>query len=149
MGVWTLPWSKSGERAGTIEVMTVDDPFVGAAILAATRGLSVGQVVSRVTPWVHRKRLAEGLAALRLPGSYRWYSVRRGAATNALRSGQDMSSIMLRGRWNSQRTVKIYLNEGLSQMAALRLPQATRQALYKMAVLVRPSWRFFFDVCTR
>ena len=88
-----------------------------------------------------RARLAQATQALRLPGGFRWYSIRRGGATAANLSGVPLGVLMLRGRWSDPRTARIYISDGLAMLADLSVPPAHRALLLARARHVRPGFR--------
>ena len=61
-----------------------------------------------------RLRLKTLLSELDFPEGYQWYSLRRGGATHAFRSSNDLSRICFVGRWNSIKTARIYLTDALA-----------------------------------
>ena len=46
----------------------------------------------------------------------RFYSLRRGGATDAFRRGVPLDTILKRGRWSDLRTARIYLFHGLQKL---------------------------------
>ena len=79
-GTWTLPLSKSVQRAGAVESILLTDAFVVVLLSNFCRGKQAGDLLSQVAPGTQRKRLYELLADYKLEPPYRWYSVRRGGA---------------------------------------------------------------------
>ena len=57
------------------------------------------------------------------------YSLRRGGATSAFRSGVPFDTLLLRGRWTHQRTARIYLDEALQQSSLLSFSGLTQERL--------------------
>ena len=53
----------------------------------------------------------EGLGIQSL--GFRPYSLRRGGATYWFQRHQNLDRILLQGRWHTQKSARIYLNEGL------------------------------------
>ena len=49
-GTWTLPLSKSGQRAGAQESILLTDPFVVTALHKYFQSFAVGDLLSQVTP---------------------------------------------------------------------------------------------------
>lgn len=107
-GTWTLPLSKSGQRNGVTESILLFDPWVLALLTNYTKHMRPGDRLSSASPGVLRQRLAELLSELHINDPYRWYSVRRGGATHAYRTTNNLSAICVRGRWNSLKTARIY-----------------------------------------
>ena len=57
------------------------------------------------------------------------YSLRRGGATSAFRSGVSFDSLLVRGRWTNQRTARIYLDEALQQSSLLSFSTSSQARL--------------------
>ena len=53
---------------------------------------------------------------------FRPYSLRRGGATFWFSKHQSLDQILVQGRWHTQKSARIYLNEGLSVLASMRIP---------------------------
>ena len=49
------------------------------------------------------------------------YSIRRGGATHHFRQHANMPATIVRGRWASSRTARIYIEDGMAQIARLAL----------------------------
>ena len=67
---------------------------------------------------------AVGLAEL----SFRPYSLRRGGATRWFSKHGSLDRVIVLGRWQAQRTARIYINEGLGVLAEMAVPKATLKA---------------------
>lgn len=112
-GTWTLPLSKSGQRQGVTESLLITDPFVVVLLKNFLRNFSPGDNVSLVSGGTQRKRLNDLLISLQIPFPFRWYSVRRGGATHAFRTTNNIASICVKGRWSSVKTARIYICESV------------------------------------
>ena len=55
------------------------------------------------------------------PG-FRPYSLRRGGATFWFQKHQNLDRILIQGRWHTQKSARIYLNEGLAVLSQMKLP---------------------------
>ena len=82
IGAWTLRLSKSGQRQGASDSLTISDKFVGMAVTNFCKKKSPGHNLSAVSPGLQRKRLNDLLGKLHVDAGYRWYSLRRGGATH-------------------------------------------------------------------
>ena len=78
IGAWTLRLSKSGQRQGASDSLTISDKFVGMAVTNFCKKKSPGHNLSAVSPGLQRKRLNDLLGKLDVDAGYRWYSLRRG-----------------------------------------------------------------------
>jgi hypothetical protein len=142
--VWSLPLTKSGQRVGAQESLVIDDPWLVVALANYLHSLAPGDFLRTVSPGLMRARLKTLLAALQLADGYQWYSLRRGGATFAYRSTNDLSRVCFVGRWNHVRTARIYLTDALAQLTEIHLDAAVKQKLLTLAKRARP--RYSFDV---
>ena len=70
-----------------------------------------------------RSLFNKALEALKLQDmGFRPYSLRRGGATWWFSKHHSLDKILLQGRWQTPKTARIYINEGLSILAELSLP---------------------------
>eukprot|EP00438_Fugacium_kawagutii_P018349 Skav224070 [mRNA] locus=scaffold432:52613:53713:+ [translate_table: standard] len=119
--VISLGLTKAGKRQGAAESITVH----------------VEDVCRRLYQWVHTSRrlslagpphkwrssFSHILTALGFRDwDFRPYSLRRGGATDSFRAHGNLDRLLLAGRWQSARTARIYLNDGLAVLAELKLP---------------------------
>ncbi len=58
------------------------------------------------------------------------YSIRRGGATSAYRRGVSFDELMSRGRWSHLQTARIYLDEGVQELAQLQISPQSRAAIH-------------------
>ena len=77
-----------------------------------------------------------GLSHLHL----RPYSLRRGGATNALRRGQAMAHICTRGRWASEKTARMHIQEAVILLQKQSVTPVTHANLLYLA----SAWCFDF-----
>lgn len=139
-GTWTLPLSKGGQRQGVTESILLTDPFVITLLRNFLRFHSPGDPLSKVSGGTQRKRLNDLLLDLKIPFPFRWYSVRRGGATHAYRTTNNMAAICVKGRWNSLKTARIYISDAVAQLTELQLSEQRMRSLRKLAVICRPSF---------
>lgn len=138
-GVWRLPLTKSGQRAGVEESITINDPWVGHLIKQYCSNLQPGDTLCQVSQSVQRARLSEAIDFFKLTIPFRWYSLRRGGATHEFRISANLPQVMIRGRWGSQRTARIYLTEGLARIQDLQISARTRATMRRLALEFRPG----------
>ena len=87
---------------------------------------------------VFRRRFEELLQTAGLGGlGFKPYSLRRGGATSAFRSGQPLEEVLMRGRWRHVRVARPYIVDGLATMSATQIPESTRASLSFYASLVK------------
>lgn len=56
------------------------------------------------------------------PCNFTGYSLRRGGASHAFASGQSFDQLLVKGRWQSVKTARVYLDSGPAQLIQMRLP---------------------------
>ena len=66
-----------------------------------------------------------GLQAL----AFQPYSLRRGDATHDFQTSQHLDRILLRGRWRALAVARLYLEDGMAQMAQLRMSHKSKTLL--------------------
>ena len=63
-----------------------------------------------------RQWFAKGLQATGLDSGYKPYSLCRGGATQVVLDTQSYSSVCQRGRWASERTCRVYIQDSVAQL---------------------------------
>ena len=120
--VLSLGWTKSGKRQGASESVT----------------LYGEDVCRRLHQWIHscgpkaplcppahvwRRQFADILTALSFDKwDFRPYSLRRGGATHQFRAHGSFDRLMQHGRWQSLKTARVYINDGMAVLAQLSIP---------------------------
>lgn len=119
--VISLGLTKSGKRQGAAESVTIH----------------FEDLCRRLRQWVSCCRVSTPLCQ----SSYSWrgefnsilsnlgfdtwdfrpYSLRRGGATHAFKLHGSFDKLLVQGRWQSSKTARLYLNEGLAVLAEMRL----------------------------
>jgi hypothetical protein len=140
--VWSLPLTKSGQRVGAQESLVVEDPWLVRALSNYLRSLQNGDTLRHTSPGVMRSRLKQLLLELNFSDGFQWYSLRRGGATHLFRSSNNMSQVCMIGRWNCQKTARIYVTDALSQLTEISASLATRQRWLMLAKKARPKFSF-------
>lgn len=139
-GTWTLPLSKSGQRQGVTESILLTDPFVLVLLKRFLVNLSPGDPLSHVSGGTQRKRLNGLLLTLKISFPFRWYSVRRGGATHAFRTTNNIAAICVKGRWSSVKTARIYISDAVAQLTELQLSDSQLRQFRQLAMKCRPSF---------
>ena len=129
--VLTLPQSKSGTRYNVIESVVLDEPAILRRWKDMTEGMLPGDLLFPQGPRHFRKLFDDIAFKLELPKGllFKPYSVRRGAATAFFRETGSMSKTCVRGRWNNEKSCRIYVNEAVQSLAALRQTDRCTQLL--------------------
>lgn len=141
-GVWSLPLTKSGQRAGTKESLTLEDGWLLTAIHRYCRHLHPGDCLRQCSPQLMRVRFKQLLKEAKLPDGFAFYSLRRGGATHAFRRTNNLSWVCMVGRWSHEKTARIYLTDALAQLTEINLSESTRRRLLGLAQRARPGFEF-------
>ena len=119
----SLGLTKGGKRHGAAESVVLGyEPVV----LLVQRWKSIAKTCSPLVPSAPKWRALfnECLEALGISDhQFRPYSLRRGGATFWFSRHQSLDRILVQGRWHTQKSARLYLNEGLAVLATMRLPR--------------------------
>ena len=121
--VISLGLTKGGKRMGAAESVSVSVEVVLKWLKAwKLKAKPHQRLCPSNSSW--RSRFSECLAALGLEHlSFRPYSLRRGGATHWFSKHGSLDRVVVLGRWQAQKTARIYINEGLSAIAEMALPK--------------------------
>ena len=137
-GVLALPLTKSGQRSGTPECVTVVDPLVAALLFLHLQMLPAGAAIWTGTAQEFRDEFRRHLGAVHVNGNFFLpYCLRRGGATNHFVEFHHLQSTQLRGRWNSFRACQLYVVSGQRELAEADLSPATKVACVAYAQKLR------------
>ena len=120
----SLGFTKGGKRHGAVESVVLGyEPVV--RFLRTWK--KVANTSTRLTPPPAKWRALfnsclEGLGIASL--GFRPYSLRRGGATFWFQKHNNLDRILVQGRWHTQKSARIYLNEGLSVLAQMNVPKS-------------------------
>ena len=129
-GVISLPWSKSAQRSGNVEYVTIDDPNVGQRLAAITKHLPPDALLLRGTSTEFRQFFARALRELKVEQhDFRPYSVRRGGASFDFATYGDIKRTMARGRWGGWNVARTYITEGWQVLHHLALSPETNKRI--------------------
>ena len=134
--VLTLPFTKSGTRFNVVESVVLDDAALNRKLREHFRSLPATQAMV----YAEGSRIFRGLfdeisAYLLLPNTllYKPYSIRRGAATEFFRMTGSLSRTTVRGRWQNEKTCRIYINESMSMMGDIQFSPRCRDRIAHFA----------------
>ena len=119
--VISLGLTKGGKRQGAAESVSlrVRDITRRVQQWISTPGAPVS-LVSSPAQW--RKSFSDALEALEFTSfQFRPYSLRRGGATFLFRQQGSLDKLLIHGRWQSTKSARLYINEGLAVLAELQL----------------------------
>ena len=121
--VVSLGLTKAGKRQGAAESITIHIEDVCRRLhqWCATRP---DKTLIAGPSHIWRKKFADTLKALSFDKwDFRPYSLRRGGATNAFGQHGSFDKLLIAGRWQSQKTARIYVNSGMAVLAELKIPK--------------------------
>eukprot|EP00438_Fugacium_kawagutii_P008614 Skav234210 [mRNA] locus=scaffold2795:127037:128092:- [translate_table: standard] len=133
--VVSLGYTKGGKRHGAAESVILGyEPAVLLTQQWKRIASSTTKLARSVNHW--RTLFHECLVGLKLEAhQFRPYSLRRGGATFWFTKHQSFDRILVQGRWHTQKSARIYLNEGLAMLASMALPPSNPN--------VKPFIQFF------
>ena len=121
-GVLVLRQTKTSQRLNIIESVTFECPIVGRLLKQLCQGKQKGDLLLTGTPYTFRQAFSRALRVLRLDGDrYTPYSLRRGGATHDFRHHGRIERSLIRGRWSSTRSARLYIQEGVATLAEQEL----------------------------
>ena len=123
----SLGLTKGGKRLGAAESVVLGVTSA-VKLVKAWKSVSANTQPLATCPARWRALFNEGLAALQLSEfGFRPYSLRRGGATWWFSKHQSMDRLLVQGRWHTQKSARIYINEGLAMLAGMRFPASDRR----------------------
>ena len=117
-----LGYTKGGKRQGAAESVTIGVQFVCYLLWQWKKQYPAHSFLCP-SPQTWRELFSSTVEDLGFKEfSFRPYSLRRGGATFWFQQHGSLDKILIQGRWATQRTARIYLNEGLALLSELTLP---------------------------
>ena len=122
----SLPVTKSGQRGkNTPETLVLSDPLLTLYIRVVIPRLHPQELLWPYGEAAFRQAFSRLVKKARLPAAgWRPYSLRRGGATAYFLETGSLDLTTVRGRWQSSRTARIYLDEAVAFLATLRATPA-------------------------
>ena len=118
----SLGMTKGGKRQGAAESAIIGYDLV-VKFVRHWKLLAPDKTPLATSAANWRSLFNSALEALKLQDmGFRPYSLRRGGATWWFSKHHSLDKILLQGRWQTPKTARIYINEGLSILAELSLP---------------------------
>ena len=126
-GVLALPLTKSGQRRGAQDIVTLDDSCVGALVAGLLCRTQKGSLMPGVTSRTLCDFFKEAAVQLDIVSlNLRPYSLRRGGATHDFLVHGSVQKTILRGRWSDLKVARIYITDGLAVQSQFGLTDAAR-----------------------
>eukprot|EP00438_Fugacium_kawagutii_P014624 Skav234625 [mRNA] locus=scaffold171:83113:87878:- [translate_table: standard] len=117
VAVISLGMTKGGHRTGAAESVTLSEEDTLRRLWHWKSQTPPGTLLCP-SPYKWRKMFNHMLSSLELDSlEYRPYSLRRGGATFYFQRHGQLDRLLVQGRWQSSKTARIYLNDGLAILA--------------------------------
>ena len=129
--VLNLRDTKTSQVTGYMDMVIVESKEAVALLKAVCDGKSKNSPVLDVSPSKFRKLFQEAAKHFGIEDRLTVYSLRRGGATWSFLQHGSMEKVLLRGRWQSTKTARIYLQDAVAGMSDLQLSDSMRMALQK------------------
>ena len=105
---------KTAARTGHVETVVVEDPMVLLLLMAVCQMKAPMELLFSGSSHRFRMLWSWGIDAIGFSSEvYKPYAIRRGGATDDWAKFMDAAKLLMRGRWGSINTAKIYAVEGL------------------------------------
>lgn len=122
----SLGLTKGGKRQGAAESVILGFE-TAVRLVKHWKSLAPPSTPLAKSPAAWRKLFNQGLAALHVEDmGFRPYSLRCGGATFWFSKHQSLDRILIQGRWHTQKSARVYLNEGLAILAQMKIPVTSK-----------------------
>ena len=139
-GVVALPFTKIGQRLGTQEAVSFNEPIVGL-LLARACSQCPPQLPLLHSALEFRRSFAFGCQQIGVSNlNLKPYSLRRGGASHDFATLGNIQRTLHRGRWSSIATGRLYIKEGLALQTQMRLTKEGEAKVSK-SVQALAAWR--------
>ena len=119
--VLSLGLTKGGARQGAAESVTLHERSILPDLWRWKQVSSPSQFLT-LKPHAWRALFTKAIEALKLNDlQFRPYSLRRGGATFWFNQHGSFDKLLVQGWWAAARTARVYLNDGLAQLADMSL----------------------------
>lgn len=119
--VLTLRQTKTGQRKGTQEMVICHSWITNLWLSKVMQNKADSDLLLDCTPQALRDLFFAILGHLQIKGLFSMYSLRRGGATWHFLLHGSMEKTLLRGRWQSTSTARIYLQDAAATLAHLQI----------------------------
>ena len=138
--VIVLRETKTGKRLNVVESVTVECSITCNMLRRLCQDKLPGDRLLAESTAAYRKQFKKALKVLYLDeGRHSPYSLRRGGATHDFRSHGRIGNILIRGKWASTRSARIYITEGLASLAQLETTSTQARLMKVASRLLRPA----------
>lgn len=134
----TLKRTKTGQNQSA----SLTDPSVAALLTALARSLPPSARLFPFSASVYRSHFRRATRALGLSDSFVPHSLRHGGATELWMDGLDVESILLRGRWRSNSSIRTYVQTGPALLSQSTMPPTVASLGAALEPCVLSAFRF-------
>lgn len=131
--VITLRDTKTGKRKGNDEMVVVESVLACQLLRQAIQTIPPSHHLLSMSPYRFRTLFKNLVAHFQLSGAFGLYSLRRGGATFDFLRHNSMERTLLRGRWSSSSTARVYLQHTVAAVYQLELSPLQRAHLHLAA----------------
>lgn len=121
LAVLSLKKTKSGQRRNVAEMVVCHSRVANFWLWKALQHKKPHDLLLDETPSQFRSLFFDLLQHLEVPGYFSLYSFRRGGATWHFLSQDNIEQTLLRGRWASTSTARIYLQDAAATLSHLQI----------------------------
>ena len=133
LAVLSLKKTKSGQRRNVEEMVVCHSRIANRWLWMALQHKDPQDLLVDETPSQLRNLFFHILEHLQVPGYFSLYSFRRGGATWHFLSQDNIEQALLRGRWASSSTARIYLQDAAATLSHLQIDEEQRQYMRFLA----------------
>ena len=131
--VLSLSKTKTGKRKGAEEMVVCDSNLANRWLAIVLRPKSQDDFLLDINPKELRSLFFTFLDHLCVPGYFSMYSFRRGGATWHFLTGGSLESTLLKGRWASSSSARIYLQDAAATLSHLQIAPRDRSYMKLLA----------------
>lgn len=118
--ILNLGFTKTSQRTGAEDSVTLRVDFVCRALAKWKSQVSPQTFLVPFSSYLFRQQFDQVLTRLGLSSwGFRPYSLRRGGATMYFQKNPSFDSVRQLGRWGSDRTARVYINDGVARLAEI------------------------------
>ena len=133
LAVLSLKKTKSGQRKNVTEMVVCQSRLANLWLWMALRHRDPKAPLLDESPAQFRSLFFKLLDHLQVTGYFSLYSFRRGGATWHFLSDNNIEQTLLRGRWSSTSTARIYLQDAAATLSHLQISTEQRQYMKYLA----------------
>lgn len=134
--ILSLHGTKTGQRKAATEMVVCHSHVTNVWLWLALKNKKPKDKLLDCSPADLRHLFHTTIQHLQVAGHFSLYSFRRGGATWHFISEQSMEATLLRGRWVSTTTARIYLQDAAATLSHLQISDAQRSYMKELALIL-------------